>query len=139
MHRRYETGTRRVAVGISAVAMTAITIGAMVVLPARMSLDSQEPLLARQDSVLSATKVISEASASAVSYSVADYLAVHELAVPMGTCACDTNRESSVAMQTAAAQGSLSQGSVTQKPLAASSPAGNGPSVHAHARKTKTL
>jgi len=119
--------------------MTAITIGAMVVLPARMSVDIQEPVLAKQDSVLSATKVISEASASAVSYSVADYLAVHELAVPMGTCACDTNRESSIVAQSGAATASPAQASVAQRPSSASSPAANGPAVRAHARKTKTL
>jgi len=119
--------------------MTAITIGAMVVLPARMSVDIQEPVLAKQDSVLSATKVISEASASAVSYSVADYLAVHELAVPTGTCACDTNRESSIVAQSGAATASPAQASVAQRPSSASSPAANGPAVRAHARKTKTL
>jgi hypothetical protein len=135
MHRRYETGTPRIAVGFSAVAMTAITIGAMVVLPARMSIDSAEPVLAKQESILSATKVINEASASAVSYSVADYLAVHELAVPTGTCACDTNRDNSGARQDSAAQGGPSQASVTQR----SSSVAGGASMRAHARKTKAL
>lgn len=139
MYHHYEPGTPRVAVGISAVAMTAITIGAMVVLPARMSIDAQEPVLAKAESGLSATKVISEASASAVSYSVADYLAVHELAVPLGTCACDTNRESSIAMQSGAAQANPAQGSIAQRPSPTSSTVANGPAVRAHARKTKAL
>jgi len=139
MHRHYETGTPRVAVGFSAVAMTAITIGAMVVLPARMSVDSQEPVLAKQESVLSATQVISEASASAVSYSVADYVAVHELAAPIAGCACDTNGESSGAGQDSAAQSGASQTMVAQRSPSASSRAAGGSSVRAHARKTKTL
>jgi O-acetyl-ADP-ribose deacetylase (regulator of RNase III) len=41
MHR-YETSTPRVALGITAVAMTAITIGVLVVMPARMRAISHE-------------------------------------------------------------------------------------------------
>jgi hypothetical protein len=119
--------------------MTAITIGAMVVLPARMSIDSQEPVLAKQESVLSATKVISEASASAVSYSIADYVAVHELTAPMGTCACDASQESRTAAQDSAAPGGAQQAAITQRSSSASSPTASGSAVRTHARKTKTL
>jgi hypothetical protein len=41
--RRYETLIPRVAWGIAAVAMTAITIGVSVVMPAKMDSDSHEP------------------------------------------------------------------------------------------------
>jgi len=44
MHR-YETSTPRVAFGIAAVAMTAITIGVLVVMPVRMEADSHAWLL----------------------------------------------------------------------------------------------
>jgi hypothetical protein len=40
---RYETSIPRVARGIAAVAMTAITIGVSVILPARMATESSEP------------------------------------------------------------------------------------------------
>jgi hypothetical protein len=56
----YETSTPRVAFGITAVAMTAITIGVLVVMPARMYADSHEP------GVLAASNVTTLASTSAV-------------------------------------------------------------------------
>ena len=40
---RYETSIPRIACGIAAVAMTAITIGVSVILPARMATESSEP------------------------------------------------------------------------------------------------
>jgi len=124
MHRRFETGTPRVAVGVSAVVMTAITIGAMVVLPARMGVD-------RAESVLAASKVINEASASAVSYSVADYLAVHELALTKDTCACDAKPGSPDAPPASRPP--------SPSPAASSVASGPGPSVRPHTKKTKTL
>ena len=89
---RYEPGTPRIAVAMGAVAMTALTISLMVVAPATVGVD-------RQDSVVAASKVITEASASAVSYSVSDYLAVHELAlaVPEAECMCKPDAPQPVA------------------------------------------
>ena len=78
---RYEPGTPRIAVAMGAVAMTALTISLMVVAPATVGVD-------RQDSVVAASSVITEASASAVSYSVSDYLAVHELALATAAPEC---------------------------------------------------
>jgi hypothetical protein len=43
---RYETSIRRAVFGVTAVAMTAITIGASVVMPAKLNAASREPLLA---------------------------------------------------------------------------------------------
>lgn len=80
MHR-YDPATPRVAIAMSAVAMTALTISLMVVAPAIVGVD-------RQDSIVATSKVITEASASAVSYSVSDYLAVHELALAMAEAEC---------------------------------------------------
>lgn len=79
--RSYEPPTPRVAIAMSAIVMTALTISLMVVAPATMGVDHQE-------SVVAASKVITEASANAVSYSVSDYLAVHELALDAGTALC---------------------------------------------------
>jgi len=59
MHR-YETSTPRVAFRITALAMTAITIGVLVVMPARMYADSHE------SGVLAASNVTTLASTSAI-------------------------------------------------------------------------
>jgi hypothetical protein len=89
---RYEPGTPRVAIAMSAVAMTALTISLMVVAPAIVEID-------RQESIVAAATVITEASASAISYSVSDYLAVHELALAMAPaeCMCDADAPQTVA------------------------------------------
>ena len=52
----YEPSSPRVAFGITAVAMTAITIGVSVVMPAKMDSDSREPR------VLAALKVTAPTS-----------------------------------------------------------------------------
>ena len=57
---RYEPLIPRVAFGIAAVAMTAITIGVSVVMPAKMDSDSREPR------VLAALKVTAPASTGVV-------------------------------------------------------------------------
>jgi hypothetical protein len=77
----YEPATPRVAIAMSAVAMTALTMSLMVVAPAIIEVDQQE-------SIVATSNVITEASASAVSYSVSDYLAVHELALAMAAPEC---------------------------------------------------
>ena len=56
----YEPSSPRVAFGITAVAMTAITIGVSVVMPAKMDSDSREPR------VLAALKVTAPASTGVV-------------------------------------------------------------------------
>jgi hypothetical protein len=80
MHN-YDPATPRVAIAMSAVAMTALTMSLMVVAPAIIEVDQQE-------SIVAASKVITEASASAISYSVSDYLAVHELALAVNAAEC---------------------------------------------------
>ena len=86
MHR-YETSTPRVAFGITAVAMTAITIGVLVVMPARMYADSHEP------GVLAASNVTTLASTSAVTGATID-VAVDEPGLDTTLCASSKpNRE----------------------------------------------
>ena len=70
MHR-YETSTPRVAFGIAAVAMMAITIGVLVFLPASMQSDSHDP------DILAAPKVTTLASTSAATGATIDVAAVH--------------------------------------------------------------
>lgn len=53
---RYETAIPRIAFGIVAVVMTAITIGVSVVMPAKMDSDSREP------PILAASKITTAAS-----------------------------------------------------------------------------
>ena len=70
---RYEPLIPRVAFGIAAVAMTAITIGVSVVMPASIDSDSREPR------VLAALKVTAPAAAGVVTGSESiDVVAVHE-------------------------------------------------------------
>jgi hypothetical protein len=67
--KRYELLIPRVAFGIAAVAMTAITIGVSLVMPAKMGSDSPEPRMP------AALKVTASASTGAESV---DVVAVHE-------------------------------------------------------------
>ena len=77
----YETSIPHVAFGIAAVAMTAITIGASVVMPARMDSDSGEPR------VLAALKVTALASTGVVTGSESvDVVAVHEAGLSAVPC-----------------------------------------------------
>ena len=70
---RYEPSSPRVAFGIAAVAMTGITIGVLVVIPAKMDSDSREPR------ALEALKVTAPASTGVVTGSESiDVVAVHE-------------------------------------------------------------
>jgi hypothetical protein len=73
MHR-YEPSIPRVAFGIAAVAMTAITIGVLVVMPAGMQYDRHEP------SVLTVSTVPTPAHISAVTDATIDVATV--LATP---------------------------------------------------------
>jgi uncharacterized protein YjiS (DUF1127 family) len=70
MHR-YETSTPRVAFAIAAVAMTVITVGVLVVMPAKLNTDDHEP------SRLAASKVATLASTSAVSGAAIDVVSLH--------------------------------------------------------------
>ena len=70
MHR-YEPSTPRVAFAVAAVAMTAITLGVFVVVPATIEPDSREP------NVQAASKVSTPASVSAVSDARIDIAATH--------------------------------------------------------------
>jgi hypothetical protein len=70
MHR-YETLTPRVDFGIAAVAMTAITIGISVVIPARMEANGHEP------GWLAASKVATPASTSPVAGATIDVVSLH--------------------------------------------------------------
>jgi hypothetical protein len=79
MHR-YETSTPRVAFAVAAVAMTAITIGVLVVMPASMEADSDEP------GMLAGSKVTTLASTSAVTGATIDVVAVHESGLDGGPC-----------------------------------------------------
>jgi hypothetical protein len=70
---RYEPLIPRVAFGIAAVAMTVITIGVSVVMPAKMDSDSREPRMP------AALKVTAPASTGEVTGSEGlDVVAVHE-------------------------------------------------------------
>ena len=71
MHH-YETSTPRVAFGVAAVAMMAITMGVLVVLPARMEFDGHDA------SLLAASKVTTVVSTSAVTGATIDVVAAHE-------------------------------------------------------------
>ena len=77
----YEPSSPRVAFGITAVAMTAITIGVSVVMPAKMDSDSREPR------VLAALTVTAPASTSVVTGSESiDVVAVHESGLSTVPC-----------------------------------------------------
>ena len=68
---RYETSIRRIAFGIAAVAMTGITIGVLVVIPAKMDSDSREPRM------LAASNV----TTPAITGVVTDSATIHVVAV----------------------------------------------------------
>ena len=77
----YEPLIRRLAFGIAAVAMTAITIGVSVVMPARMDSDSREPRL------LEALTVTAPASTGDVIGSESiDVVAVHKAGLSAVPC-----------------------------------------------------
>ena len=78
---RYEPLIPRVAFGIAAVAMTAITIGVSVVMPTRVDSDSAEPRM------LEALTVTAPASTGEVTRSESiDVLAVHEAGLSTVPC-----------------------------------------------------
>jgi len=78
---RYQPSTPRVAFGIAAVAMTAITIGVAVVMPASMGSDSREPR------VLEALKVTAPVSTGVVTDAESiDVVAVHESGLSTAPC-----------------------------------------------------
>ena len=72
----YEPLIPRVAIGIAAVAMTAITIGVSVIMPAKMDPDGHEPR------ILAASTVTSPASTGVV----AEVAAVHEPGLSTAPC-----------------------------------------------------
>jgi hypothetical protein len=78
---RYQASSPRVTFGIAAIAMTAITIGVSVVMPAKMESDSREPR------VLEALKVTAPAPSGVVTGSESiDVIAVHEAGLPTVPC-----------------------------------------------------
>jgi len=78
---RYEPSIPRVAFGIAAVAMTAITIGVSVIMPAKMDSDSHEPRM------LAAPKVTTPASTDVgAGAATTDLAAVHERGLSMVPC-----------------------------------------------------
>jgi hypothetical protein len=78
---RYQPSIPRVTFGIAAVAMTAITIGVSVVIPAKMDSGSREPRL------LAASKVDLPASTDVVAGSASiDVVAVHERGLATVPC-----------------------------------------------------
>jgi hypothetical protein len=78
---RYQPSSPRVAFGIAAVAMTAITIGVAVVMPASMGSDSREPR------VLEALKITAPASIGVVTGAESiDVVAVHESGLSTVPC-----------------------------------------------------
>ena len=78
---RYEPLIPRVAFGIAAVAMTAITIGVSVIMPAKMDSDSREPRM------LEALTVTAPASTGDVTGSESiDVVAVHKAGLSAVPC-----------------------------------------------------
>jgi hypothetical protein len=78
---RYETLIPRVAFAIAAVAMTAITFGVSVVMPAKTDTDNREPRM------LAALQVTATASTGVVTGSEGiDVVAVHEAGMPAVPC-----------------------------------------------------
>ena len=79
---RYETSIPRVACGIAAVAMTAITIGVSVVMPTKLESDSHHSRM------VAASKVTTPAVTSVITCSASiDVVAVRELRLPAVPCA----------------------------------------------------
>jgi len=78
---RYETSIQRVAFGIAAVAMTGITIGVLVVIPAKMDSDSREPRM------LAASNVATPATTGVVTDSATiDVVAVRDSGLSAVAC-----------------------------------------------------
>jgi len=77
---RYQTLIPRIAFGIAAVAMTAITIGVSVVMPARMDSDSPEPRM------LDALTVTAPASTGDTGSESVDVVAVHKAGLSAVPC-----------------------------------------------------
>ena len=80
----YEPSIPRVALGIAAVAMTAITLGVSVVMPAKMDSGGSEPR------VLAALKVTTPASTSPATVTSVDVVAAREPG--SSTVACDPTK-----------------------------------------------
>ena len=116
MHR-YETSTPRVASGITAVAMTAITIGVLVVVPARMEANGHEP------SWLATSKVATLASTSAVTGGTIDVVSPR---VPgMATAPCKpskSNRTPQAWVRRSPSQSSGARGSGLVRPASGTRP-----------------
>jgi hypothetical protein len=72
---QYQISTPRASVGLSAIAMTALTIGVFVVMPAKMEAHVHEP------GILSASTVTKLASTSALDAAASDLIVAHETAV----------------------------------------------------------
>ncbi len=78
---RYETSTPRLALGLTAVALTAITFSVSVVMPAQTLSDSREAGL------MAAPKIIAPARRRVVAGSAAtDVIAVREASLPGAPC-----------------------------------------------------
>jgi hypothetical protein len=78
---RYQTSIPRVAFGIAAVAMTAITIGVSVVMPARMGSDSPEPRMLEALTVTAPTSTGDVTGSESI-----DVVAVHEAGLSAVPC-----------------------------------------------------
>ncbi|MGH8712511.1 MAG: hypothetical protein ACREYB_00740 [Casimicrobiaceae bacterium] len=87
MHR-YKPSTPRVTLGITAVAMTAITLGVMIVLPASVAAGSHEPAGLMASSATPAT------SDGAAAGSAVDVVAAHDSGLAPTSCTdAQPNRE----------------------------------------------
>lgn len=86
---RYQTSIQRVTFGIAAIAMTTITIGAAVIMPAKMGSDSREPPM------LAASKIAAPASMGAVTGAASiDVVTVREPGLSTAPCTLpDPNRK----------------------------------------------
>src|SRR5215472_7031807 len=77
----YEPSTPRVAVGFAAIALSALTISAFVLVPAQVEDGSAEA------AILAAAKPITTVSDIIVVEAPADYVAIHEQALAAAQCA----------------------------------------------------
>lgn len=132
--KSYENSVRRLAFGLAAVAMTAITIGVSIVMPARMDTDSPGP------GMLAASKVSPSASTDVLTVASINVVAAREPESSMAPCAPhpaeSQGRRPSKTIASALpgphhATSQESPGSSVRPPL--TSIAGRAP-VHGHAR-----
>ena len=114
--RSYESSTPRVAVGLIAIAMTAITMGVLVIMPAIVEAES------RDSSALAASKSGPSALKNAVTDAAIDFVEAHEvIAVPCS--ATMPNPDDRSALQDAVRD---PQPSVARRSSADSEPDGKG-------------